>query len=117
MSPQKLAIPSVQYLGLDDLRFDDVRLCDDDTLRACARMFMELDLIEKYHINYEVGSVYCLNCYRDDISPFLPITPNMSYDIIKYIHPIILYRCVAFEVSQIAECNVSVYFTGIMVPI
>lgn len=27
---------------------------DDDTLKACLRMFLDLDLVERFHIDYEV---------------------------------------------------------------
>ncbi|XP_063703128.1 dual 3',5'-cyclic-AMP and -GMP phosphodiesterase 11 isoform X2 [Culicoides brevitarsis] len=49
-----LKIPSAAYFELHDFTFDDIRLEDDDTLRACIRMFLDLDLVERFHIDYEV---------------------------------------------------------------
>jgi dual 3',5'-cyclic-AMP and -GMP phosphodiesterase 11 len=51
---QKLKVPSSAFFQLHDFRFDDLDLCDDDTLRACLRMFLDLDLVERFHIDYEV---------------------------------------------------------------
>ena len=52
---QKLTVPSAQSFKLFEVTFDDFQLSDDETLKACLRMFLELDLIEKFHINYEVS--------------------------------------------------------------
>lgn len=51
---QTLKIPSAAFFELHDFTFDDIRLEDDDTLRACIRMFLDLDLVERFHIDYEV---------------------------------------------------------------
>jgi len=51
---KKLPIPEVQCYGLMDFKFSDFVLDDDNTLRATARMFIDLDLINKFHIPYEV---------------------------------------------------------------
>ncbi|GAB6024627.1 hypothetical protein CHUAL_009771 [Chamberlinius hualienensis] len=45
---------SAQAYGLYDFRFNDSVWDDDNTLSACLRMFKDLDLIERCHINYEV---------------------------------------------------------------
>ncbi|KAF4521720.1 hypothetical protein B566_EDAN012168 [Ephemera danica] len=47
-------IPSAQKLYLHDFVFDDIDMTDDDTLKACLRMFLDLDFIERFHIDYEV---------------------------------------------------------------
>ena len=36
-------------MGLDD---------DDDTLKASVRMFVDLDLLDKFRINYEVMTMF-----------------------------------------------------------
>jgi dual 3',5'-cyclic-AMP and -GMP phosphodiesterase 11 len=51
---QRLKVPSSAYFQLHDFKFDDLDLNDDDTLRACLRMFLDLDLVERFHIDYEV---------------------------------------------------------------
>jgi len=51
---QKLPIPEAQKLSLVDYKFSDFSLNDDTTLCATARMFVDLDLINKFHIRYEV---------------------------------------------------------------
>ena len=48
-------IPSCNDYRLLDYCFNDVALDDDDTLKASIRMFMELDLLEKFRIDYEVS--------------------------------------------------------------
>lgn len=47
-------IPSTQAYRLQDLRFNDFSLDDEEMLKACLRMFMDLDLIERFHIDYGV---------------------------------------------------------------
>lgn len=51
---QRLKIPSSAYFQLHDFSFDDLNLDDDDTLKACLRMFLDLDLVERFHIDYEM---------------------------------------------------------------
>ncbi|XP_045612684.1 dual 3',5'-cyclic-AMP and -GMP phosphodiesterase 11 isoform X1 [Procambarus clarkii] len=50
----KLKIPSAQAFKLYDFKFDDFSLDDDGSLKACLRMFLDLDLIGRFHIEYEV---------------------------------------------------------------
>ncbi|XP_013179928.1 PREDICTED: dual 3',5'-cyclic-AMP and -GMP phosphodiesterase 11 isoform X2 [Papilio xuthus] len=49
-----LRIPSSVHFKLHELDFDDVDLSDEDTLRACLRMFLDLDFVERFHIEYGV---------------------------------------------------------------
>jgi dual 3',5'-cyclic-AMP and -GMP phosphodiesterase 11 len=51
---QGLKIPSSAYFQLHDFAFDDLNLDDDGTLKACLRMFLDLDLVERFHIDYEM---------------------------------------------------------------
>lgn len=51
---QNLRIPSSAHFNLHELAFDDIDLTDDDTLRACLRMFLDLDFVERFHIDYSV---------------------------------------------------------------
>ena len=51
---QHLKIPSSAYFKLHDFTFDDLSMDDDDTLRACLRMFLDLDLVNRFHIDYEM---------------------------------------------------------------
>lgn len=50
----KVKIPSAQAFRLYDFKFDDFSLDDDGSLKACLRMFLDLDLIGRFHIEYEV---------------------------------------------------------------
>ncbi|XP_064091745.1 dual 3',5'-cyclic-AMP and -GMP phosphodiesterase 11-like isoform X1 [Macrobrachium nipponense] len=50
----KAKVPSAQALKLYDFKFDDFSLDDDGSLKACLRMFLDLDLIGRFHIEYEV---------------------------------------------------------------
>ncbi|XP_067136235.1 LOW QUALITY PROTEIN: dual 3',5'-cyclic-AMP and -GMP phosphodiesterase 11-like [Centruroides vittatus] len=51
---KKALVPSTQAYKLHDLRFNDFSLDDDEMLKACLRMFLDLDLIERFHIDYLV---------------------------------------------------------------
>jgi dual 3',5'-cyclic-AMP and -GMP phosphodiesterase 11 len=53
-SSQGLKIPSSAYFQLHDFAFDDLNLDDDGTLKACLRMFHDLDLVERFHIDKEM---------------------------------------------------------------
>lgn len=52
--PQSLKIPSAAHFQLHDFKFDDLLMDDDDTLRACLRMFLDMDFVNRFHIDYEV---------------------------------------------------------------
>ena len=52
---QKMPIPSVIHYRLLDYSFSDFELSDDDTIKASIRMFLEMDLLNKFHIDYEVS--------------------------------------------------------------
>ncbi|XP_055837299.1 dual 3',5'-cyclic-AMP and -GMP phosphodiesterase 11-like isoform X1 [Episyrphus balteatus] len=49
-----LKVPSAAHFQLHDFKFDDIHFEDDDTLKACLRMFLDLDFVERFHIDYEV---------------------------------------------------------------
>ncbi|XP_076276982.1 dual 3',5'-cyclic-AMP and -GMP phosphodiesterase 11 isoform X5 [Lasioglossum baleicum] len=49
-----LRVPSAAHFQLHDFKFDDIYMEDDDTLAACLRMFLDLDFVERFHIDYDV---------------------------------------------------------------
>ncbi|KAF3425065.1 hypothetical protein E2986_03869 [Frieseomelitta varia] len=49
-----LRVPSAAYFQLHDFKFDDIHMEDDQTLTACLRMFLDLDFVERFHIDYDV---------------------------------------------------------------
>lgn len=51
---QTLRIPSSVHFSLHELDFDDIDMSDEDTLAACLRMFLDLDFVERFHIDYSV---------------------------------------------------------------
>lgn len=51
---QRSDIPSAAELQLYSFDFDDMQMGDDVTLKACIRMFMEADLINRFKVPYEV---------------------------------------------------------------
>ncbi|XP_044579332.1 dual 3',5'-cyclic-AMP and -GMP phosphodiesterase 11-like isoform X2 [Cotesia glomerata] len=51
---KSLRVPSSAYFHLHDFKFDDILMEDDDTLTACLRMFLDLDFVERFHIDYDV---------------------------------------------------------------
>ncbi|XP_041982222.1 dual 3',5'-cyclic-AMP and -GMP phosphodiesterase 11-like isoform X2 [Aricia agestis] len=51
---RSLRIPSSAHFKLHELDFDDIEMTDDETLTACLRMFLDLDFVERFHIDYSV---------------------------------------------------------------
>ncbi|CAH0563713.1 unnamed protein product [Brassicogethes aeneus] len=51
---RSLRVPSSAHFGLHHFSFDDIHMNDDETLTACIRMFLDLDLVERFHMDYEV---------------------------------------------------------------
>ena len=51
---QSLRVPSSVHFQLHDFKFDDIHMEDGDTLTACLRMFLDLDFVERFHIDYDV---------------------------------------------------------------
>ncbi|XP_018023644.1 dual 3',5'-cyclic-AMP and -GMP phosphodiesterase 11-like isoform X3 [Hyalella azteca] len=61
-------VPPASVLRLHDFKFDDFSLDDDGTLKACLRMFTDLDLIQRFHIDELVLCRWLLSVkknYRD----------------------------------------------------
>jgi len=54
LSWQNLRVPSSAHFQLHDFKFDDIHMEDDETLTACLRMFLDLDFVERFHIDYDV---------------------------------------------------------------
>lgn len=50
---KRAVVPTCQDYRLLEYDFNDLVLDDDDTLKASIRMFMDLDLVDKFRINYE----------------------------------------------------------------
>lgn len=63
---QNAVIPKVQDYRLLDYDFNDLALDDDDTLKASIRMFIDLDLVDKFRINYEVSARF--TCFHINLS-------------------------------------------------
>ncbi|XP_070170695.1 dual 3',5'-cyclic-AMP and -GMP phosphodiesterase 11 isoform X3 [Polyergus mexicanus] len=51
---RNLRVPSSVHFQLHDFKFDDIHMEDDETLIACLRMFLDLDFVERFHIDYDV---------------------------------------------------------------
>ncbi|XP_011343086.1 dual 3',5'-cyclic-AMP and -GMP phosphodiesterase 11 isoform X2 [Ooceraea biroi] len=51
---RSLRVPSSANFQLHDFKFDDIHMEDDETLTACLRMFLDLDFVERFHIDYDV---------------------------------------------------------------
>lgn len=62
MMKQAANIPLVCELGIDKLSFDDFSLDVDAMITAALRMFIELGMVQKFKIDYEVSSlVFCVS--------------------------------------------------------
>lgn len=92
---QTLRIPSSAYFHLHELIFDDFDMTDDDTLCACLRMFLDLDFVERFHIDYSVLCRWLLSVKKN--------YRNVTYHNWRH----------AFNVAQMmfAILTVSFYFT------
>ncbi|KRT82575.1 hypothetical protein AMK59_3334, partial [Oryctes borbonicus] len=51
---RKMRVPSAAHFQLHHFSFDDINMNDDETLTACVRMFLDLDLVKRFHMDYEV---------------------------------------------------------------
>lgn len=51
-------IPSAEIFNLYSFKFIDFDLSDEDTCKATIRMFMECDLVQQFHIPYEVSVLF-----------------------------------------------------------
>ncbi|KFM65357.1 cGMP-specific 3',5'-cyclic phosphodiesterase, partial [Stegodyphus mimosarum] len=61
----QISIPSAEKFKLCSFQFSDFRLSDDDTCQAAIRMFMELDLIHKFRIPYQVMCRWILSVKKN----------------------------------------------------
>ncbi|XP_050425718.1 dual 3',5'-cyclic-AMP and -GMP phosphodiesterase 11-like isoform X2 [Adelges cooleyi] len=60
-----LQVPSAVTYNLYDFSFDDIRMTDDDTLLACVRMFLDMDFVERFHIDYQVMCRWLLSVKKN----------------------------------------------------
>ena len=60
-----MLIPSTSSLSLASLHFDDFSLNEDQMIKACIRMFIDLDLIERFHIDYKVLCKWILSVRKN----------------------------------------------------
>ncbi|GIY07039.1 dual 3',5'-cyclic-AMP and -GMP phosphodiesterase 11, partial [Caerostris darwini] len=51
---QEYHIPSTEMYKLQNLKFDDFSLNDEEMLKACLRMFMDLGFVQRFGIKYDV---------------------------------------------------------------
>ncbi|KAI1303641.1 Dual 3',5'-cyclic-AMP and -GMP phosphodiesterase 11 [Halotydeus destructor] len=63
-------IPSTQAMRLNDLQFSDFSLDEDMMIKACLRMFLDLDLIERFQIDYLVVCRWLLSVRKN----YRPVT-------------------------------------------
>lgn len=66
----KEEIPSADFYNLYSFTFIDFDLNDDDTCKAAIRMFLECDLVQQFHIPYEVGIVFSVLKARNEYVTF-----------------------------------------------
>lgn len=66
MMKQAANIPLVCEMGIDKLSFDDFSLDVDAMITAALRMFMELGMVQKFKIDYEVRLLSFFICFPLD---------------------------------------------------
>ncbi|XP_050537354.1 dual 3',5'-cyclic-AMP and -GMP phosphodiesterase 11-like isoform X2 [Daktulosphaira vitifoliae] len=60
-----LQVPSAATYNLYNFSFDDIHMTDDDTLLACIRMFLDMDFVERFHIDYNVMCRWLLSVKKN----------------------------------------------------
>ena len=50
-----MEVPTQEKLDLTSFALDDLKLNDDETCLAAIRMFLELDVLAKFKIQYKVN--------------------------------------------------------------
>ncbi|GIY89690.1 dual 3',5'-cyclic-AMP and -GMP phosphodiesterase 11 [Caerostris darwini] len=63
-------IPSTEMYKLHDLKFDDFFLNDKEMLKACLRMFIDLNFIQRFDIEYDVLCRWLLSVRKN----YRPVT-------------------------------------------
>ncbi|XP_046901233.1 cGMP-specific 3',5'-cyclic phosphodiesterase [Hypomesus transpacificus] len=67
---QKASIPSAQSLHILEFSFTDFALSDADTMQATVRMFLDLNLVQDFNIDYKNLCQWVLSvrrCYRTNV--------------------------------------------------
>ncbi|XP_071486930.1 dual 3',5'-cyclic-AMP and -GMP phosphodiesterase 11-like [Diadema antillarum] len=62
---KKLVVPTSNELGLLKFSFSELRMTEDETLLAAIRMFLDLDLLNKFRINYETMCRWLLSVRKN----------------------------------------------------
>ncbi|XP_041485070.1 dual 3',5'-cyclic-AMP and -GMP phosphodiesterase 11-like isoform X2 [Lytechinus variegatus] len=62
---KKLPVPTSNELGLLKFSFSELRMTEDETLLAAIRMFLDLDLLNKFRINYETMCRWLLSVRKN----------------------------------------------------
>lgn len=86
---QRLLIPSTANLELTCLRFDDFSLSEDQMIKACIRMFIDLDLIERFHIDYKVLCKWILSV-RKNYRPVLYHNWRHAFNVAQMMYAILV---------------------------
>lgn len=56
---QETTIPSAESLNILDFHFSDFGLPEDATTQATVRMFLDLNLVQDFNIDYKVSDLLC----------------------------------------------------------
>lgn len=64
--PKAAKIPLSSELGIDEFHFNDFSLDNDAMITASLRMFLELGVVQKFKIDYEVRNAL-INVFYFDI--------------------------------------------------
>lgn len=83
---QAANIPLVCELGIDKLSFDDFSLDVDAMITAALRMFMELGMVQKFKIDYEVRAALtqCSDRARYSIKYAVWYLHSSFFHMVKY---------------------------------
>ncbi|XP_017486672.1 PREDICTED: dual 3',5'-cyclic-AMP and -GMP phosphodiesterase 11A-like [Rhagoletis zephyria] len=86
---QRMMIPSTSSLCLDKLHFRDFSLTEDQMIRGVIRMFLDLDLIERFHIDYKVLCKWILSV-RKNYRPVLYHNWRHAFNVAQFLYAILV---------------------------
>nr|XP_046916300.1 dual 3',5'-cyclic-AMP and -GMP phosphodiesterase 11-like [Dermatophagoides farinae] len=96
----RMLIPSTSSLSLSSLRFDDFSLNEDQMIKACIRMFIDLDLIERFHIDYKVLCKWILSV-RKNYRPVLYHNWRHAFNVAQMMFAIFVNSDMCFVLGEL----------------
>lgn len=103
----KILVPSVRYYELNRFTFTDFNMTDDDTIQGCIRMFMDLNLINVFNIEYVVLCRWLLSVrknYRNIMYSMIQ-TGKMNMVLSNFEILALIISCLCHDLDHIGTNN------------